>query len=203
LEQMASDQFRTVTGSAVTRALIQRSEFLAHVRPVQREEEARVFIAEIADQHKQATHNCWAFRVGWGTGEISNCDDDGEPRGTAGKPILGAIFSKGVTNVAVVVTRYFGGRKLGIRGLIEAYGGAAADAIQLAGVKVETVTVEIHFNCQYSVVNQVLYLVNRYQAQVVDSTYGADVELIIRVRQRDAQQMREILNPLGLMSARG
>nr|HPR89953.1 YigZ family protein [Synergistaceae bacterium] len=107
---------------------INKSRFLGHVRICRSEEEVRMKLKEVCDLHKQATHNCWAYRIG----EESYREyfsDDGEPAGTAGKPILGAISRLDLTNALIVVTRYFGGIKLGVRGLIEAYGSTATNAL--------------------------------------------------------------------------
>lgn len=188
-----NDEYRTVAKPAVTKMVIQRSIFLAHVQEVNSEEEAKAFVASVRDQHKQATHNCYAYRLGTPGEETFYMDDDGEPHGTAGKPIYGAILNRGVTNVAVVVTRYFGGKKLGVRGLIEAYGGAARDAIDHAGVVTRILTEEIPLKCDYAQLNQVLYLVNRWGAELAESGYAEEVHLTIRVRRRDAGQFREAL----------
>ncbi len=108
---------------------IKRSRFIAAVRKVHSEGEARERISETSHVRRDATHNCWAFRAG----QVETCSDAGEPSGTAGRPILGAIKRSGLTHVAVIVSRYFGGIKLGVRGLIEAYGGCAALALEQAG----------------------------------------------------------------------
>ena len=114
---------------------IKRSVFIANVSLCHDEGEARDFLTQIISQHRDATHNCRAYVLSNGT-EYSS--DDGEPSGTAGRPILNAIKHSELVNVIAVVTRYFGGVKLGVRGLIDAYGGTAAKALELAG-KVERV----------------------------------------------------------------
>ncbi len=111
---------------------ISKSRFLAHVKICKTEDEVRKQLKEICNIHRQANHNCWAYRIG--AESVSEYfSDDGEPAGTAGKPILGAIARQDLTNTLVVVTRYFGGIKLGVRGLIEAYGTSASEALRLAG----------------------------------------------------------------------
>ena len=109
---------------------IKRSVFIANVSACHNEEEARAFLNSIISQHRDATHNCRAYVLSNGT-EYSS--DDGEPSGTAGRPILNAIKRAELVNVIVVVTRYYGGIKLGVRGLIDAYGGVASKALGLAG----------------------------------------------------------------------
>jgi uncharacterized YigZ family protein len=110
-----------------------RSRFIASLDVARNEEEAREFIRATSQNHAEANHNCWAYRVG-APKATEYFSDAGEPSGTAGKPILGAIRKAGLDNTVIVVTRYFGGIKLGVRGLIEAYGRCASLAIEEAGV---------------------------------------------------------------------
>jgi uncharacterized YigZ family protein len=127
-----SDLFIEPARETVTEAKIQKSRFIAHVCISTDETRARERIKIISSEHRQANHNCWAYRVGTLKRE-EYFSDDGEPAGTAGKPILGAILRQEMTNVLVVVTRYFGGIKLGVRGLIEAYGNTASEGLLASG----------------------------------------------------------------------
>lgn len=127
-----SDLYNEPARESVAETKIQKSLFLAHVCICADEPQARERIRIISSEHRQANHNCWAYRVGSMKGD-EYFSDDGEPAGTAGKPILGAILRQEVTNVLVVVTRYFGGIKLGVRGLIEAYGNAATEGLRTSG----------------------------------------------------------------------
>ena len=111
---------------------IRRSRFIGHLRVAGSVEEAKKIIREISKEHSNATHNCWAYKVGVDFPQ-KHYSDGGEPSGTAGKPILGEIERANLTNAVIVVTRYFGGIKLGVRGLIEAYGQTAREAIKAAG----------------------------------------------------------------------
>lgn len=192
-----TDQYKTVAREMITKCKIQRSLFIAHVKETPTEEEARAFIAQVSNEHKQATHNCWAYRVGMGKNEISYFDDDGEPSGTAGKPIYGAILSRDITNVAVVVTRYFGGRKLGVRGLIEAYAGAAGDAIDHAGIITKRLLANFTFTCSYAQLDQVHHLLNQVEGEILESNYADSVELTIAVPRSRAQQLKRALADLG------
>lgn len=125
--------YKTVLNQAVTEEEIKKSRFISYIRPVKSEEAARDFIDEIKDRHRDATHNCSAYMVGT-QGLIQKYDDDGEPQKTAGLPILEVIKNKGVTDVCIVVTRYFGGTLLGAGGLIRAYAGGANAAIEEATI---------------------------------------------------------------------
>ncbi|WP_010272616.1 YigZ family protein [Paenibacillus senegalensis] len=121
--------YKTVKQSGMKEIVIKRSRFLGHIQPVDTEESAVAFIESIRKQHSQATHNCWAYMVGE-RDQYQKQSDDGEPSGTAGKPILEVIKNQPLKNVAIVVTRYFGGVMLGAGGLIRAYTDGAVAAIE-------------------------------------------------------------------------
>lgn len=191
------DQYKTVAREMITKCKIQRSLFIAHVRETPTEKEARDFIAQVSEEHKQANHNCSAYRVGLGNDEVIHFDDDGEPSGTAGKPILGAILSRDVTNVTVVVTRYFGGKKLGVRGLIEAYSAAAGDSIDHAGIITKVLTETLILRCGYQHLNQVNYLLKQYRGEVIESNYTEQVELKIAVPHSLAAKLQQLLAGFG------
>lgn len=192
---MIIDEYATVNEAITLRRVIERSRFLAHVKEVESEEEARQFINAIKEEHRQATHNCSAYAIGLPPEPIHFSDDDGEPGGSAGKPILGAILKQELTNVAVVVTRYFGGKKLGIRGLIDAYGGVAEEALVAAGRKTKILETQIPLRCTYDQVNRVMYLVEKYKAKIKDSNYAEQVDLNLIVRQSLARQLKQELEP--------
>lgn len=134
---MKLQRYKTVKQSGNKEIVIRRSRFIGHVMPVESEEEAVRFIEDIRKQHGTATHNCYAYVCGE-RDQWQKQSDDGEPSGTAGKPILEVIKQQGLKNIAIVVTRYFGGVMLGAGGLIRAYGDGAVAAIE-AGVPVEKV----------------------------------------------------------------
>ena len=126
-------EYRTITQDGQAQEEIKKSRFICHAKRVYSEEEARDFIAAIKKEHYKATHNCSAFIVGEKS-EIKRTSDDGEPSGTAGVPMLGVMENHQLTNVCFVVTRYFGGIKLGAGGLIRAYAGSVALAIKEIGL---------------------------------------------------------------------
>jgi len=125
------ERYSTVRKQAEAEVVIKRSRFIGHAKPVETEEEAVAFIEEIKRLHRTATHNCSAYMVGE-RDQHQKASDDGEPSGTAGKPILEVIKNKGLKNVAVVVTRYFGGIMLGAGGLVRAYTDGAVAGIEAA-----------------------------------------------------------------------
>ena len=126
-------EYRTIKEDGKVQEEIKKSRFICHAKRVYNEEEARDFISAIKKEHYKATHNCSAFIVGERS-EIKRTSDDGEPSGTAGVPMLGVLENHNLTNVCVVVTRYFGGIKLGAGGLIRAYAGSVALAVKEIGM---------------------------------------------------------------------
>ncbi|AKS67674.1 ABC transporter [Staphylococcus schleiferi] len=127
-----TDSVITIKDEHIIENVINKSRFIAHIKPVQDESEAKAFIETKKKEHREATHNCSAYTIG-DTMLIQKANDDGEPSGTAGVPMLEMLKKLEVHNAAVVVTRYFGGIKLGTGGLIRAYGGAVRDVIQDIG----------------------------------------------------------------------
>lgn len=150
------DEFWEPARKAIYEIKIKRSLFISHAALTKNEEEAKEFILKTSQKHKQATHNCWAYRLGVEPVR-EYYSDDGEPSGTAGKPILGAILHSGLTNVTLVVTRYFGGIKLGVRGLIEAYGEAASLCLEGAGRKKAYLEKNCTIVVPYSFYSSLLY----------------------------------------------
>lgn len=126
-------EFKTIKEDGMVQEEIKKSRFICHVKRVYSEEEARAFIAAIKKEHYKATHNCSAFIIGEKS-DIKRTSDDGEPSGTAGVPMLGVLEKHNLTNLCVVVTRYFGGIKLGAGGLIRAYAGSVSLAIKEIGL---------------------------------------------------------------------
>jgi uncharacterized YigZ family protein len=155
---------------------VRKSRFLAHAAPVTTPEEALAILAAVADA--TASHNCWAYRIG----AQYRSADDGEPGGTAGRPILAAIDGSGLDGVVVVVTRWFGGVKLGAGGLIRAYGGAAAECLRLAA-RVERVTmVALQLHCEFALAGAVHALLRQHGAEKCDEQFTADgMRLDLRV----------------------
>ena len=130
---MQDTDYLTVKGYGEREIVIQKSRFIAQVDRAKNEEEAKAFVQGIKKKHWNATHNCSAYVIGEGNG-VQKANDDGEPGGTAGVPMLEVLLKKGLRDTVVVVTRYFGGIKLGAGGLIRAYGKAAAEGLEAAGI---------------------------------------------------------------------
>ena len=151
-----------------------RSEFLGHVRPVESEDEARAFIAEMKKKYYDARHNCWCYIIKDGAERYS---DDGEPQGTAGIPMLEVFRREGVCNVVCVVTRYFGGILLGAGGLLRAYTKSAKDALDAAGISVVRRGVETELDCSYAAAEKLKQEIAAYGGIVAGLDYGAAVTI--------------------------
>ncbi|MBQ6466201.1 MAG: YigZ family protein [Oscillospiraceae bacterium] len=151
-----------------------RSRFLGHLRPVESEEEARAFIAQMKKEHYDARHNCWCYLLKDGPERYS---DDGEPQGTAGIPMLELFRREGVTNLVCVVTRYFGGVLLGTGGLLRAYTQSAKDALTAAGRAAVRAWREIELSCPYALLERVRQETAAFGGAVEGEDYGAEVTL--------------------------
>ncbi len=157
------------------------SRFIAQAYPVESEEEVREIVAALRKEYHDARHHCYAYRLGY-LGDRFRANDDGEPSGSAGRPILGQIDAAGLSDVLVVVIRYFGGIKLGIPGLIRAYKTSTADALSQAQVveKVAGKTFRLRFG--YLAMNPVMKVLKDMDLAAKDQDFGLDCALTVRVR---------------------
>ncbi len=167
-----------------------KSRFIATLRPVTSEEEATAFIAEMKKKYWDARHNCSAYIIGK-RGEITRCSDDGEPSGTAGRPMLEVLTGSGVTNAAVVVTRYFGGTLLGTGGLVRAYTQAVKAGLDNSVIGTVTEGVELEVIADYNDAEKVKYLLSQKNIEPVKTEYSADVTLILQVPSEDADSIEK------------
>jgi len=144
------------------------SRFLAYAFPIATVDDFKKQLKTLKEEHPKAAHQCFAYRIGT-DGNNFRASDDGEPSGSAGKPILGQIDSKGLTNISVVVVRYFGGTLLGVPGLINAYKTAASLALQLAPIVEKPILVEYELQFDYTQMNEVMIYVKRYGGVVLQN----------------------------------
>jgi uncharacterized YigZ family protein len=186
-----------VGGQAGHQIKVKGSRFIAAVAPVETEEEAGKFIERISRKHFDATHNCFAYRLGLSVEAISRFSDAGEPSGTAGRPILEAISGRDLTDTVVVVTRYYGGTKLGTGGLARAYRACALAALEKAGSTKRYLTVDFRCQFPYPLTKEVEGLIRKLGGQVLEGEYGEDVEMTVRMRRSRAQEFREAVEVLG------
>lgn len=169
-----------------------KSRFIATVRRVESEDEAVRFIEEMKKKYWDARHNCSAFVIG-SRAELTRCSDDGEPSGTAGRPMLEVLLGEGIRNIAVVVTRYFGGVLLGTGGLVRAYTQAVKAGLENCTIGSMVHGYEVLLNTDYNGIGKVLYILGQQGIEPVDSDYGVDVVLQIRIRSEMAERLHKEL----------
>ncbi|MDM8538460.1 YigZ family protein, partial [Desulfobacterales bacterium HSG17] len=174
--------------------IIKRSRFIATVIHAPSPIDAKSFIAKIKEEFPDATHNCWAFVSGppGSTAQVG-MSDDGEPHGTAGRPMLNTLLHSNIGEIAVVVTRYFGGIKLGTGGLVRAYSGAVKQAIETLPVKEKIIPSHLSIIIEYSCLSPVKHLATSYEAAIVKEKYEADVSLVFELAQENAESFHEAL----------
>ena len=160
------DFYYTIEKEAIAEFKDRGSKFIGYACPVKNVEECKEKLNAIKKEHPKATHHCFAYRIGL-DGNTHRVSDDGEPSGTAGRPILGQIDSKATVNVLVVVVRYFGGTLLGVPGLINAYRSAAALALQMTPLVQRQVEKEYTLQFDYTQVNEVMTLVKQYNCRII------------------------------------
>ncbi len=182
------DSYLTITDHVETLYKIKSSKFLTFAYPVMSEEEIAPLIDALRKKYYDATHHCYAWRLGAG-GERFRANDDGEPSSTAGKPILGQMVSREVTNCLIVVVRYFGGTKLGVSGLIEAYREAAAEAMEEAEIVERTVDVVMSVSFSYVAMNGVMKAIKEMQPQIVAQEFDNLCVMRLAIRQSEAQRL--------------
>ena len=167
-------EYKIPTGAGESEYVEKRSRFLGHVRPVETEDEARAFVAEMKKKYYDARHNCWCYLLKDGPERYS---DDGEPQGTAGIPMLEVFRREGVTNLVCVVTRYFGGVLLGAGGLFRAYTKSAKDALDAAGRSVVRRWVQLEIPCSYAALERYKQEIAAFDGAVAGMDYGAGVSI--------------------------
>lgn len=162
--------------------VIKRSRFIGTAGPASSVDEAQAFISKIRERYSDATHNAWAFAAGIGDSAVRGMSDDGEPTGTAGQPILARIDGSDLGDLVVVVTRYYGGTKLGTGGLVRAYGGVAGEAIQALNVveKVRMKRIDLE-DVHYSHYGPLRGIIDAHGGQVVDEAFGESVYLRVLI----------------------
>lgn len=172
-----------------------RSKFYAFAFHVESEEEVKTIVQAYGKRFYDARHVCWAYVLG-ADGSVSRANDDGEPSSTAGKPILGQIVKNGLTDILVIVVRYFGGVKLGTSGLIVAYRTAAADAIEHATVETRYVEETVVFDFSYVMMNDVMRVVKEMKPRIVSQDFDNSCRITLSIRRSEAEALRTRLEKL-------
>ena len=189
---MFDDSYKTIAKPAEGSYSEKRSKFLAYAFPVQNEQEVKQRLAEIQKKHWDARHHCYAYILGPHK-DAYRLNDNGEPSGTAGRPIYGQLLSKDLTNTLVIVVRYFGGIKLGVSGLQNAYKVAAREALDAAVIEERTVQETYRVTFEYVKMNDIMQILKDPYVQVVDRQSYMQCIYTISVRQREADRITEAL----------
>lgn len=185
-------EFRTIKEDGQVQEEIKKSRFICHAKRVYSEEEARDFITAIKKEHYKATHNCSAFIIGERS-EIKRTSDDGEPSGTAGVPMLEVLENHNLTNVCVVVTRYFGGIKLGAGGLIRAYAGSVALAVKEIGIIEIKEQAGIAIQMSYAQYQEYSNFLKEYNLMELDTNFTDQVDTMIYVDKEEKETIKASL----------
>ncbi len=185
---MAEDTYKTVVGQSETTLRERSSKFLSLCYHVESADEVREIMEPLRKKFHDATHHCYAYRIGY-RGEEWRANDDGEPSGTAGKPILGALLSRDITNTLVVVVRWFGGTKLGVSGLIETYRESAIAVLDVANVEERTIDKHIRIRYPFESMNGVMKAIKATQPKILDQQFDNMCSMEIAVRLSDAEEL--------------
>lgn len=178
--ETTANGYRVVYEGGEGEIVEKKSRFIATVRPIETEEEAVAFVNEMKKKYWDARHNCSAFVIG-SRQEVTRCSDDGEPAQTAGRPMLDVLLREGITNVAVVVTRYFGGVLLGTGGLVRAYQSATQAGLAASKIIEKRQGKKLIIHTDYNGLGKLQYLFGQQKTAILDTEYAADVVLTIFV----------------------
>ncbi|MBR0048770.1 MAG: YigZ family protein [Prevotella sp.] len=190
-----TDEYRTIANSAEGYYTDKRSKFLAFIHHVENVDEIKDILAAYRKKYYDARHVCYAYMLGAERKDF-RANDDGEPSSTAGKPILGQINSNELTDVLIVVVRYYGGVNLGTSGLIVAYREAAADAISHAKIETRQVEETVAYTFAYPAMNDVMRIVKEMQPRIVEQTFDNTCKIVLGIRKSEAEQLRQRLSKI-------
>lgn len=189
---VSTDVYRTIKETAEGEISEKRSKFLAFAHPVKNVDEVKEWVEYYQKKYYDARHCCYAYMLGPERKDF-RANDNGEPSGTAGKPILGQINSYELTDILIVVIRYFGGIKLGTSGLIQAYKAAAIEAIEAADIIEKTVDEDVTFYFEYPFMNQVMRIVKEEEPSIVRQGYDNDCSMTLRIRKGNMSRLKDRL----------
>ena len=192
---MITDEYKTINNVGKGTYSEKRSKFLAFSHHVETEDEVKEIVAEYRKKYYDARHVCYAYMLG-ADRSIFRANDDGEPSSTAGKPILGQINSNELTDILIIVVRYYGGVNLGTGGLIVAYKTAASEAIAVSEVITKQVEEVVTYSFSYVMMNDVMRIVKEMKPHIVSQTYDNTCEIKLSIRKSEAEQLRSRLAKL-------
>lgn len=183
-----NDIFKTISETSKAIYTEKRSKFIAYAVPVQNVDQVKTEVDKFRKEYYDARHVCWAYMLGFERVDF-RANDDGEPSGTAGKPILGQINSNELTDILIVVIRYFGGIKLGTSGLIVAYREAAAEAIKAATIIEKTLDEQVSFIFEYPFMNDVMKVVKDLEPKILEQQFDMDCAMTLEIRKSGYDQL--------------
>lgn len=192
---MTTDEFKTISNVGEGTYSEKRSKFLAFSHHVETEEQVKDIVAQYRKKYYDARHVCYAYMLG-AERQVFRANDDGEPSSTAGKPILGQINSNELTDILIVVVRYYGGVNLGTGGLIVAYKTAAAEAIAASEIEIRQVEELVTYNFPYVMMNDVMRVVKEMKPRIVNQVYDNTCEITLSIRKSEAEQLKNRLGKL-------
>jgi uncharacterized YigZ family protein len=184
-------KYKTIKSPSESKITIKGSKFLGYAYPIQDLDEVELILHDVKKKYYDATHHCYAWQLGNGNDMTFRYNDDGEPSGTAGKPIYGAIQRLDLTNVLIISIRYYGGTKLGTGGLIRAYGQSAANTLDAAKIKTIEVGDKIHFTSSYEQHPIIMRAVNQYHIISFDQQFTEEVKVTVEVDENDTKKIIE------------
>ena len=196
LLKMSDDEYFTIEQQQKAEIKIKGSRFIGTAYPALSEIQAKNVITQISKQYFDASHNCYAYNVGFGSTKISRFNDAGEPSGTAGQPIMNVIHGKNLTNIVLIVTRYFGGTKLGKGGLIRAYSECAQEVLIKCRIIKKYLYKTINLKFDYDLTGPTMRIISQYNIKILNSTYGQQTELKISIRQSFVENFKQDLTEL-------
>lgn len=185
---MNTSPYQVLSEPLMIQTEVKRSKFLAYVSPTSTVAAAKAFVQKIKALHPDASHNCWAFVAGRPENSVDiGYSDDGEPSGCAGRPMLNVLQGSNIGEITVVVTRYFGGTKLGTGGMVRAYGGAVSAVLDQVVTHEKSVNTVLSFSCDYKWTTMVEMVLNEFDAGIVDANYLENIQYVIEIdiRQED------------------
>jgi uncharacterized YigZ family protein len=183
------DTYKTLSGAVEGIFRDKGSKFIAYAYPISSDTEIKPLIALLRAEHPKARHFCYAYRLGLDRDNY-RVNDDGEPAGTAGRPILNCLLSAGITNVIIIVVRYFGGTLLGVPGLIHAYKTASMEAINNGVIIEKTVNVVFRIVCDYLQLNRVMKIIKEESLEVKSQVFDLECVFLLEIRKQSAEQLR-------------
>jgi len=195
-----SDRYKTIQQPSEGLFKSKGSRFIAKAYPVESVEEVKEILATLRKEFHDARHHCYAYRIGPGDAAY-RVNDDGEPANTAGKPILGQIESHNLTNILIVVIRYFGGILLGVGGLINAYRSAAKEALEQAAIIEKTFNRIINITFQYPAMNDVMRIIKDSKAEITEQEFALNCKMTVKIRQGASEALLHQLSRIETVDA--